>query len=92
MKAASILRAAPRPLMAAQPEDDWVVWGRWLLADRSTRTISPFAKVTVPEHIERLVKEKTRQSLDEAEPLAAGKLEILQRISEARQTLGQPKK
>jgi hypothetical protein len=46
----------------------------------------------VPEYIERLFKEKTRQSLDEAEPLAAGKLEILQRISEARQTLGQPKK
>jgi hypothetical protein len=70
--------------LAAQPDDDWVVWGRWLLADHATRTISPFAKVTVPEYIERLIKEKTSLSLDEAEQLAAGKPEVLQRISAAR--------
>ncbi len=81
-----------RQKLAAQPDDDWVVWGRWLLADRATRTISPFAKVTVPEYLKRLIQEKTRQSLDEAEPLAAGKPEVLQRISAARQTLEQPKK
>ena len=78
--------------MATQPDDDWVVWRHWLLADRATRTISPFAKVTMPEYIKRLIKENTRQSLDEAEQLAAGKPEMLQRISEARKTLGQPKK
>jgi hypothetical protein len=33
-------------------DDDWVVLGRWLLADPSTRTISPFSKITVPEYIE----------------------------------------
>jgi len=33
--------------------DDWVVWGRWFLADHSTRTISPFSKVTIPEHRHR---------------------------------------
>jgi hypothetical protein len=59
---------------------------------RATRTISPFAKVTVPEYVERLIQEKTAQSLDEAEPLAAGKPEILERISAARATLEQPKK
>jgi hypothetical protein len=77
---------------AAQPEDDWVVWGRGLLAGRATRAISPFAKVTLPEHLERLIKENTRQSLDEAEQLAAGKPEILQRIAEAREALRRPKK
>ncbi len=46
----------------------------------------------MPDYLEGLIKENTRQSLDEAEPLAAGKPEILQRISEARKTLEQPKK
>jgi hypothetical protein len=36
-------------LIQESEADDWVVWGRWLLADRTTRTISPFSKVTVPE-------------------------------------------
>ena len=72
-------------------DDDWVVWGRWFLADRATRTISPFSKITVPEYIENRIKEKTLQSLDEAEPLAAGNPELLQRISEARTTLEQTK-
>ena len=31
--------------------NDWVVWGRWFLADTATRTISPFSKITVPAHI-----------------------------------------
>ena len=37
-------------------------------------------------------EEKTPQSLNEAEQLAAGKPEILQRASEARETLEPPKK
>ena len=28
---------------------------RWFLADRWTRTISPMSKVTVPEHLQRLI-------------------------------------
>lgn len=64
-----------------------VTWGRWLLGDRATRTISPFSKITVPEYIENRIKEKTPQSLNEAEQLAVGNAELLQRISEARTTL-----
>jgi WD40 repeat protein len=26
-------------------DDDWVVWGRWFLADPATRTLSPYSKV-----------------------------------------------
>ena len=37
----------------ASGNDDWVVWGRWFLADRATRTISPFSKVTMAEHLKR---------------------------------------
>ena len=36
-------------LEQAPGNDDWVVWGRWFLADRATRTISPFSKVTIPD-------------------------------------------
>jgi eukaryotic-like serine/threonine-protein kinase len=76
-----------RQKLAGQPDDDWVVWGRWLLADRATRTISPFAKITVPEYIERLIQEKAAPSLDEAEQLAAGMPEVLRQVSKARDAL-----
>ena len=81
-----------RQKLSQEPgDDDWVVWGRWFLADRATRTISPFSKLTVPEYIENRIKEKTLQSLDEAEQLAVDNPELLQRISEARRTLEQTK-
>jgi dipeptidyl aminopeptidase/acylaminoacyl peptidase len=73
-------------------DDDWVVWGRWLLADPATRTISPFSKTTVPQYIENRVKENTAESLDEAERLAYGNTNLLQRIADAREKLGPAKK
>jgi len=39
-----------------------------------------------------MIKDQTLQSLDEAEQWAARKPEILQRVSEAREILKQPKK
>jgi dipeptidyl aminopeptidase/acylaminoacyl peptidase len=81
-----------RQKLNAEPsDDDWVVWGRWFLADPSTRTISPFSKITVPEYIEGRIKEHTTESLDEAERLAAGNPGLLQQISQARNTLEQTK-
>ena len=68
-------------------DDDWAIWGRWFLADRSTRTISPFSKVTVPEYIENRIKENRYWSLDEAEELALGNPDLLRRITEARKNL-----
>ena len=78
-------------------DDDWAIWGRWFLADRATRTISPFSKITIPEYIENLIYEHTTTSLDEAEQLAYGNTGLLERISEARGKLpqapaGEPKK
>jgi WD40 repeat protein len=64
--------------------NDWVVWGRWFLADPAARTISPFSKQTVPEYIEDRIKEGTSQSLDEAGRLAGGNDPLLKRIAEAR--------
>lgn len=74
-------------LSGEHADDDWVIWGKWFLADRSTRTISPFSKITVPEYIENRIKENTPESLDEAERLAVGNAELLKRIAEARQAL-----
>ena len=74
--------------MAREPDDDdWVVWGRWFLADRATRTISPFSKLTVPKYIENRINEMTPQSLNEAEQLAVGNPALLQRISQARRAI-----
>jgi WD40 repeat protein len=39
-------------LAKADDNDEWVVWGRWLLADRNTRAISPFSKMTSAEYDE----------------------------------------
>jgi WD40 repeat protein len=72
-------------------DNDWVVLGRWFLADPSTRTISPFSKITVPQYIENRIKENTAESLAEAEQLAYGNTELLERISKARKALGDAK-
>jgi hypothetical protein len=61
--------------------------GRWLLADPLTRTIAPYSEITVPEYIERRIKEHTAESLAEAERLAFGNVEMLKRISQARTAL-----
>ena len=68
----------------APAEDDWTILGRWFLADHSTRTISPFSKITVSEYIENRIKENTPESLDEAERLAVGGAGLLQRIEQAK--------
>jgi len=84
---AEVLNQIRQKLTREPGDDDWVVWGRWFLADRATRTISPFSKLTVPEYIENRIKEMTPQSLDEAEQLAVGNPALLQRTSQARRAL-----
>jgi WD40 repeat protein len=81
------LNALKEQLEHAPADDEWAIWGRWFLADHSTRTISPFSKITVPEYIENRIKENTPESLDEAEELAVGNRELLQRIKKAREAL-----
>lgn len=74
--------------LAAEPAaNDWTIWGRWFLADRSMRTISPFSKITVPEYIEDRIKESATESLDEAEELGIGNPRLLQRIKKSRDAL-----
>jgi hypothetical protein len=61
------------------------------VADPSTRTISPFSKITVPEYIENRIKGNTAESLDEAARLANGNAELLEGISKARGAPGDAK-
>ena len=79
-----VLEEIRAQLGRAPADDDWTILGRWFLADRSTRTISPFSKITVPEYIENRIKENTPVSLDEAERLAVGNAGLLERIAQAR--------
>ena len=69
--------------------DDWLILGRWLLADSSTRTISPFSRITVAEWIERRFKENMTNSLAELEQFAisTGDALLLERVSQARQAI-----
>jgi WD40 repeat protein len=74
-----------RQYLKNQPDNgDGVRWGRWLLANRSTRTISPFSSITVPQYIENRIKERTAESLAEAEQLATGNAELSRRVLEMR--------
>ena len=76
-----------REELSLLPDSDWITWGRWFLADRSTRTISPFSKTTTPDYIQRRIKENTVKSLDEAERLALGDPHFLEQIAAARRSL-----
>jgi len=77
-----------RQFLNNQPDDgDGVRWGRWLLADRLTRTISPFASLTVRQYIESRISEGTANSLDEAERLASGNAELIGRITDVRKAV-----
>jgi WD40 repeat protein len=82
-----VLQEIREQLANAPKDDEWATWGRWFLADRSTRTISPFSKITIAEHIEYCIEEKTQESLDEAEQVAVGRAEVLQCIAQAREAL-----
>jgi WD40 repeat protein len=84
-----VLKQIKDQLGHERADDDWAIWGRWFLADRSTRTISPFSTVTVPEYIENRIKENTSASLDEAEQFAVGNAQLLDRIQHVREALKQ---
>jgi WD40 repeat protein/serine/threonine protein kinase len=60
------LSAVANRLEQAAQSGDYYRWGRWLLADWRTRTISPSAVITVPEYVERQLTANTLESLREA--------------------------
>jgi WD40 repeat protein len=54
-----ILNQLRQRLKQESDDDEWVIWGRWFLADPATRTIAPFSKQTVSEDLESRLKENT---------------------------------
>ena len=46
---AETLRKIREQLIRSETSDSWTKWGRWFLADRATRAISPFSRVTSKE-------------------------------------------
>ena len=81
---AEVMDQLRRKLNQAADDDDWVVWGRWFLGDRSARTISSFSKITIPEYIVNRIKENTAESLVEAGNLAVGNQELLGLLARVR--------
>lgn len=82
-----VLKEIKEQLRREPVDDEWATWGRWFLADRSKRTISPFSRITVPQYIQNRITDNTAASLDEAEQLAVGNAELLNRITTARAAL-----
>lgn len=57
---------AIRAQLAAAPADDPAAdWGRWFLAERGTRTISSYARISVKDYINQRLAEGTAASLQE---------------------------
>jgi WD40 repeat protein/serine/threonine protein kinase len=81
-----IIRQIREKLEHEAADDGWVVWGRWLLANPATRTISPLSKMTAPAWIESQLGDFRLDSLDRLEAYAAahGNAELRQRIVQAR--------
>lgn len=77
-------------LSAAPATNYYSRWAKWFLADRSTRTISPFSSITVPEYVQRRIEENTLESLREAITLSPTNGLAFARL--ARQTLAQDAK
>ena len=62
-------------------------WAKWFFADAATRTLSPSSSITVPEHVQRCLKEGTLESLQEAVRLSPTNQVALARL--ARELLAQ---
>jgi hypothetical protein len=68
-------------------ENEWAVWGRWFLDDRSESTISPYSKLTLSEYIDGLLREGNLKSIGDAEQAAIGHAKLWARVALARQAL-----
>lgn len=60
------LIALKQRLTSSTAIDDYTRWVKWIFVDRSQRTISAFSAITVPEHVEDLLRDDTRVRLEEA--------------------------
>ena len=78
------LEALRKELADSKSEDPFTAFGKWFLSNPSSRTISPFSKVTIAEYVDRCVASGKEDLLNEAESLAAGNDELLAKIAAAK--------
>jgi WD40 repeat protein len=64
----STINETRRRLAATAGNDPWLVFGRWLLADPATRTISPFGQITMREFVARRLEDGSTDAIEDAEP------------------------
>jgi WD40 repeat protein len=76
-----------RERLASTSNDPWDVFGRWLFSDPTTRTISPWSPVTIPEYTQRLIVEGTPEALDQAQALSYGHPNVEAQIAAKRASL-----
>jgi tetratricopeptide (TPR) repeat protein len=86
-----LLKEIRSKLSKLSEDDAWAKMARWCFMERSSRTISPNATITIPEYVLRRIKENSISSLNDAldmdpgNPLALarlGKLRLYQNESE----------
>ncbi|PYI84930.1 MAG: hypothetical protein DME26_12310, partial [Verrucomicrobia bacterium] len=70
-------------LMANKQTNSFIRMAQWFFADRSMRTISPFASATVIEYVKQRIEENTRASLEEAIRLQPTNAVALARLATA---------
>ena len=63
-------------------ENSYTRWARWFFADRETRTVSPSRHMTVPEYVQRRIKENTQSTLREATLLSPTNVFAFARLAE----------
>jgi hypothetical protein len=73
----SILNSVREQLQGSEP-DDWVMWGRWFLANPGTRTISPHSSMTLSEYVQYPIETNTPEVIKD---------ELLHGIERVRTTL-----
>jgi hypothetical protein len=68
--------------------NDWVIWGRWLLADSATRAISPLSLLSRTE----AMKNRGSENGDESRMDSSHRYQLAEEESEARLALAQARK
>ena len=71
-----------RAILASKETDFYTRMAKWFFADGSSRTISPWSKVTVSDYLKRRIDEDSVESLREALVLSRGNSDAKKRLAE----------
>lgn len=77
--------AVERKVLQERGSSPYTRWGHWLFSDRQSRTISPFADMTLKQYADQLLNLGTPAALDEALTVAPFSAEAKRRHARLRQ-------